>query len=95
MKKLPELYKNSNKLKSNNTKYCYVEENIIPNKDNNLEDKIKSILSNPNYLSNISLLIKTKNKEYKTSIVSKYNNNILTLNNEVIPVDEIISIDVI
>ena len=85
---------NQIELPSHNKKYCYIEENNII-EDNNIDNKIKSILSNPNYLNNIPLLIKTNKKEYRTSIVSRYNNNILTLNNEIIPVSEIISIEVI
>ena len=95
MKKLPELYKNKISLPSNNKKYCYVEENKKIDRDDTIENKIKLILNNPNYLNNIPLLIKTKDKEYKTSIVAKVNNNILTLSNEVIPVSEIINIEIL
>ena len=93
MKKLPELYKNKIELTSHNKKYCLVEENEIKDKD--VENIIKSILSNSNYLNNIPIIIKTRNKEYRTSIVSKYNNKILTLDSEIIPISEIIDIEVL
>jgi hypothetical protein len=97
MNKKPELYKCENNLKSHNKKYCYVNNKILSDdiKDNLIDEKIKFLINNPNYLNNIKVLIKTKNKEYKTSIVSKVNNKILTIDNEIIPVDEIISIDII
>jgi hypothetical protein len=95
MKKLPELYKNKISLPSNNKKYCYVEENNYVDNNKKIEDKIKLILNNPNYLNNIPVLIKTKNKEYTTSIVSRVNNNLLTLSNEVIPVNDIVSIEIL
>lgn len=93
MKKLPELYKNIISLNSHNKKYCIVEEKNNINTKTNVEEKIKSILNNSNYLNNISVIIKTKNKEYRTSIVAKVNNNILTINNDKIPLNEIVSIE--
>jgi len=94
MNKLPKLYKCQNNLENHNKKCCYIpNRNII--KESNIDEKIKYILSNSNYLSNISVIIKTKDKEYKTSIVSKVNNRILTLDNNIIPVSEILDIEIV
>jgi hypothetical protein len=91
MKRLPELYKNTNISLSNNKKYCYVEEqNNIQNIEE-IENKIKSIIHETN--NNNQVIIKTKDKEYKTIIVAKVNNNIITLNNDKIPIKDIISIN--
>ena len=44
---------------------------------------------------NIKVHIKTINKELDTYLVSRENNEITTLHDEIIPIDEIISINII
>ena len=92
MKKLPELYKNTNISLTNNKKYCYVEEQTNNQSIEEIQNKIKNIIHETN--SN-QVIIKTKDNEYKTIIVAKVNNNIITLNNDKIPINEIISIEII
>lgn len=92
MKKLPKLYKNEiNKNISNNKKYCYLENESI--KEENINDKLENIFNGIGYSYNIPVSIKTKTKEYNTSLVSKTKNNIITLDNDVIKIDEIISLE--
>ena len=93
MKRLPELYKNTNISLSNNKKYCYVEEQNNIQDIEKIENKIKSIIHETN--NNNQVIIKTKTNEYKTIIVAKVNNNVVTLNNDKIPISEIINIEII
>ena len=88
MRKLPELYKNTNISLNNNKNYCYVEERVQENEND--EMKIRDIIheNNDKYV-----LIKTRSNEYKTVIAAKVNNNIITINNDKIPISEIISIE--
>ena len=90
MKKLPELYKNTNiNPKDNNKKICHLKENI--NVKEEVLDKIFNGISHP---YNIKVLITTNNKSYETYLVSKTKKNIVTLDNEVIPIDNIINIEI-
>lgn len=60
----------------------------------NIEEILKEIF-NEKYPFNIKVHIKTINKELDTYLVSKTNNNITTLHDEIIPIDEIIDINII
>ena len=100
MKKLPSIYKNSiNKQINNNKNYCYLKENNSSNNNlNNIVDKninytLDSIFNNIGYPYNINVLIKTKNMEYNTYLVTRNNSTITTLDNEIINIDDIISIN--
>lgn len=93
MKKLPKLYKNENsKPLDNNKKYCYLKEEKEDNR-NSIDEKIYNIFNGIGYSYNIPVRIKTKDKEYNTSLVTKTKNNLITLDNEVIKIEDIISIE--
>ena len=99
MKKLPSIYKNSiNKKINNNKNYCYLKENNSSNNLNNIVDKninytLDSIFNSVGYPYNINVLIKTKNKNYNTYLVTRNNSTITTLDNEIINIGDIISIN--
>ena len=59
------------------------------NNENNVLDKIKELLDREGYIFNVEVLIKTSNKEYKTHIASIINNHIITLDNDIINIDDI------
>lgn len=104
MKKLPSIYKNSiNKKINNNKNYCCLKEsenninntnininNII---DKNINSTLDSIFNSVGYPYNINVLIKTKNKNYNTYLVTRNNSTITTLDNEIINIGDIISIN--
>lgn len=97
MKKLPKIYQGEfNKKIINNKKICYVENiNDAPEErstKNNVKDMLNEIFSGIGYSYNIPVIIKTTNQEYITSLIAKTKNNVITLDNEVIPISNIISI---
>ena len=94
MKKLPKIYQNKiDKNIFNNKERCYVEtRNYIEETNEESNISLDEVFSGLGYSYNISLIIKTKEKEYNTSLIAKTKKNIITIDNEVIPIDEIISI---
>ena len=93
MKKLPELYKNLNsKPKDNNKKVYYMENDIRSAEKNIIEKEIENIFNTLGYSYNIPVEIKTTKEVYHTSLVSKTKENVLTLDNQIIPIKEIIQI---
>lgn len=100
MKKLPSIYKKSiNKQINNNKNYCYLKDtsndntNINNTIDKNINSTLDSIFNNIGYPYNINVLIKTENMEYNTYLVTRNSNTITTLDNEIINIDDIISIN--
>ncbi|MBO5120756.1 MAG: hypothetical protein J6C28_03595 [Bacilli bacterium] len=92
MKKLPKIYKEDNlQIKVNNKTKCIVELNNEEYKDNNL-NIINDIFSGLGYPFNVLLTIKTKKEEKTTSLIGKTEKAIITLDNEIIPIAEILSI---
>ena len=93
MKKLPELYKNPNSKPIDNNKKVYYmkEENRAINR-NDIEEELNNIFNGLGYAYNIPVEIKTKNQIYHTSLVTKTKENIVTLDNNIIPISDIVSI---
>lgn len=92
MKKLPKIYKEDNlQIKVNNKTKCIVELNNEEYKENNL-NVINDIFSGLGYPFNVLLTIKTKKEEKTTSLIGKTEKAIITLDNEIIPIAEILSI---
>jgi len=89
MSKLPKLYKNpsSNPIDHNRKIYHIKEE--VKEKDEVLNE-IFNGFSHP-YTKKV--LIKTTNKTYETYLVSKTSQNLLTLDNEIIPLKDILYIE--
>lgn len=94
MKKLPKIYKNDNiHPKNNNTNYYTVnnkEETII--KEKNIEQQLTNIFNGIGHSYNIPVMIKTNEKLYNTYLLSKTDENIITIDNEIIPIKKIIFI---
>ena len=92
MKKLPKIYKEDNlQIKVNNKTKCIVELNNEEYKENNL-NIINDIFSGLGYPFNVLLTIKTKKEEKTTSLIGKTEKAVITLDNEIIPIAEILSI---
>lgn len=93
MKKLPELYKNLNsKPKDNNKKVYYMDNDIRSTNKTSIEEELESIFNTLGYSYNIPVEIKTITEVYHTSLVSKTKENVLTIDNQIIPIKEIIQI---
>ena len=94
MKVLPKLYKNENNIKDNNKRDCLVkEEQIDITINDNRERTLNDIFNNRGFPFDKKVLIKTNDKTYKTYLVTKTENTVITLNDEVINIDDIISIE--
>ena len=70
--------------------------NIISNKSfinnrNNLtvEQKIQNIFNSPNYIYKIDVVIVTDNNKVNKRIIGKNKNNLITMDNEYIPINTI------
>lgn len=91
MNKLPKIYKNEIRKKINNNKeMCYVEEKkgLIQDKKQ-IEDTLKNVFAGLGKPYNTKVIIKTKDNEYDTSLISKNKEEVITLENKIIKINEI------
>ena len=96
MKKLPEVYKQDiiKKITNNDTVYyCKTNSNILKDERINIKEFINNLFKERGYIFNKGLIIKTNDKVYDTAIIKKINNSILTLSEDLIDIDSIISIE--
>ena len=93
--KKEKIYVNKiNKKIDNNQNYCDVKEKeeIISNKDNrnlSVDDKLKKLFNTDGYVFNVDVKIITSEKTYNTKIAGKVNNHLITLDNDVININDI------
>ncbi len=98
MKKLPKVYQNEiSKKITNNKTVCYLKEEKegLRNSESSnttVLDQLNTIFNGIGYSYNIPVIIKTSSKVYETSLVAKTKNNIVTLDNEIIPISDILEI---
>ena len=91
--KLPNIYKGSD-IRNNNKKTYYSNEKpSIERKKPSV--KLQDLFASPSFIFNIRVLIKTKEENYNTRIAGKMGNNIITVDNKVIPIRDIIDIQLI
>lgn len=99
MKKLPEMYHNSidkdikNNKKVFSTLYNKEEinnNNYITDRNNyTLEQKIYNIFNSPNYIYKIDVTIITDKGKYNKRLVGKTKTNLITMDNEYVPINTI------
>ena len=104
MKQLPPIFKVSNNIKDTNQKYYHEkvtnkikiekQEKSIDN-DLSIEEKINKIFKTKGYAFNIPVKITFSNKTINTYLALKKNDSIITLDNEVIPISTITSLEII
>ena len=88
MKKLPELYKNEIiNPQDHNTKVCYLKKE---DEKQNIEEVLDNIFNGIGHVYNQKVFIKTKTKTLETYLVSKTKTDIITLDNEKIPIKDIL-----
>lgn len=97
MKKLPKIYQTEiNKKICNNKRTCYLKNEETKKEEittqNDIREIINEVFSGIGHSYNIPLTIKTKERTYQTSLIAKNKRNIVTLDNEVIPISDIITI---
>lgn len=89
MKRLPELYKNTNiRAKNNNKEVDYIKKQ----QKEEIIEKINSIFQTLGYPYNIPVKIMTKEKTYYTSLVTKNKKIVLTIDDDKILIKDIIDI---
>ena len=92
IKDLPHVFKkNIDSVHINNKNISYVRKD---KKENTIDivDKLDKLFKSSRYVFNIGVIIKTKDNVYDTKIMSRNRNNILTVNDEVIPIKDIYSL---
>ena len=101
-KDLPGLFANKiNKSLSNNEKVSVtkneeqedrsIKEDKKTEKD--INEKIREMFSSPRYVYKIDAEITLKDKKVTKKIIGKNNNNLITIDNELIPIQDIIGLD--
>ncbi len=59
-----------------------------------VNQKINALMSLPKYLYDVNLVITTEDEVYETNIVGKNNSSLITTDNKLIPIGEIVDISV-
>ena len=99
--KLPEVFANTiDKKFTNNTEYSYgVKEDIkVASKisiEPDINKKINKIFTSTNYIYKADVKITTDTEVLVKKIIGKNNKNIITIDNELIPIDTIKDIEII
>lgn len=79
-----------NHIKKNNIEKTKEKEIFISNKNNyTVEQKIYNIFNSPNYIYKIDVVIVTDNTTMNKRIVGKTKTNLITMDNEFIPINMI------
>jgi len=97
MKDLPKVFRNNIDKKFNNNKSVYYSSNRNRNeeevKDNrSILQKINDIFSSPNYVYKANVEITLKDKKVTKRIIGRNKDYIITMDNTLIPVSDIIDI---
>lgn len=99
MKDLPKVFQNNINKKFNNNNNIYysgsnnIDENRNETKDNkSVVQKINEIFSSPNYVYKANVEITLKNKKVNKRIIGRNKNYIITMDNTLIPINEILDI---
>lgn len=95
MKDLPPIFKVNNSIKTKNQKYYFekVSNNNLE-KDLSIADKIDKIFKTKGYAFNVPVEIEFAGKRINTYLALKKNDSIITLDNEVIPISTITSLNI-
>lgn len=77
---------------SNSQGDLYIEESDYRNL--NVIEKIEKLLNRNGYIFNVDVVIVTEDKRYETKIAGKVNNHLITLDNDIINIDDIIDLEI-
>lgn len=94
-KKLPKVFVNQiDKQINNNEKVFYSKEERSAKevKGSNINEKISAIFASPKYVYKADVKIKLKDKTITKRIVGKNGNFLITIENELIPISDILDI---
>lgn len=104
-KELPKVFANKiNKEIQNNEKIYISDKRTKPKSENkkkseviiekNINKKINDIMNTKKYIYKIPVKIKTTDKEITTKIIGKNKKNVITIDNELIKIEEILEIEI-
>lgn len=95
-KKLPSIYSEKTDKKINNNEKVYYSNQEIQEKKEPIDigKKINNIFNSPSYVYKIDVLIKRKGVEKNYKLIGKNQKNLITLDNELIPINEIENIEI-
>ncbi|MCI9234275.1 MAG: hypothetical protein HFH08_06795 [Bacilli bacterium] len=99
-KKLPKVFANKIEKEIQNNDRVYVASRNIEEKPNNdmnfygmnVNQKIKAILNSKNYVYKAEVEITTHNGTITKKVIGKNGNQLITMDNELIPIDTILDI---
>lgn len=95
MKELPKVFHNNeNKKFKNNEEFFYSNERVLEENidTKNVLQKINDIFSSPNYVYKANVKIVLKDKTVSKRIIGRNKNYIITMDNELIPITDIVNI---
>lgn len=94
-KELPKVYANKiDKVLTNNTTVSYGSEEIINEaKDISVAEKIINIFNSPNYVYKAEVKIKLESGIITKQIIGKNETHLITLDNELIPIEDILDLN--
>ncbi len=96
-----KVFVNENKKHFNNNQSCCDVKNdkknildekpkkIVKNEPKNVEEKLKKLFERNGYVFNVDVNIVTLEKTYKTRIAGLVNNHLITLDNDIIDINDI------
>lgn len=78
---------------TNETKEDIIQNNFLKNSDSkNIYQKLNDIFNSEKYVYKAEVDIKTNNKNFKTKIIGQNRTHIITMDNELIPITDIVDI---
>lgn len=89
---LPKVFQNPLNKKINNQKECYYSKNNEDRNDNLVKYKIKEILKPSNFIYKKDVVITTSKGSFNKTIIGYTQSKLLTKDNEVIDIKDIIDI---
>ena len=101
MKKLTKIYQNeiTKNFKNNKTSYRFknIDNATSTTEDNALtiEKNLTTIFDGIGYSYNIPVTITTATHTYHTTLIAKTSNNVVTIDNEIIPIKDITSLNIV
>lgn len=93
-KKIPSVFasKIDKKINNNETYYKSSEVKNISLNKNDIDKKIHDIFNSSDYIYRANVIITLKSGEIKKKIIGKNNNSLITIDNELIPIEDILDI---
>lgn len=86
---LPKVYQNNNINLDNHDQTIYYSKDKVLKNNSNVKDKIANIFNRRSYIYKINVEIEDNDKTYSTTIIGKTDRYLITINNELIPINNI------